>query len=286
MKKIFLLTFCMLFSVAVRAAEPPIPRPTPDAEVKKPPEWEGFLSDTQKVKDSKALTAEAKAVVAAEAKAVEAGFKEVWAPLEKSIKEMQQSNKPIEDAQAAIERHNATAPPVPSDLTNRAAVGKYNSDIVPYNQEAERLNTAKAEAIERVKKEQSAIMARGDQQIKKIEEWLHGEYFRQFMKTTNGLLTGRIKWTEGLAWRQLVEASRGYRDPMFDGEDSKGNPDAVDTSTGTATRPQPTRAGSNSNVVDPTGVAPWKPGEREAELKKLGVNSPKLPPPKPPPPPR
>jgi hypothetical protein len=284
MKKIILLTICMLFSVATRAAEPPIPRPTPDAEVKKPPEWEGFLSDTQKVKDSKALTAEAKAVVAAEAKQVEAGFKQVWTPFENSVKEMLDSTKPVVDAQEAIERHNATAPPMPSDLTNRAAVQKYNSDIVPYNQEAARLNTAKAEAIQRAEKKQAEIMARGEQQIKTINEWLHGEYFRQFMKTTNGLLTGRIKWTEGLAWRQLVEASKGYRDPMFDGEASNGNPDAVDTSSGTAIRPQPTSA--SPNVVDPNGVAPWKPGEREAELKKPGVQPPNTPKPKPPPPPR
>jgi hypothetical protein len=286
MKKIIFLTICMLFSVAVRAADPPIPRPTPDAEVQKPPEWAAFLSDTQRVKDSKDLPAEAKAVIAAEAKAVEAGFKEVWTPLEKSIKEMQQSNKPADDARAAIERHNLAVPPTPSDLTNRAAVEQYNRDIIPYNQEGKRLEALQTEAIERVKKEQSAIMARGDQQVKKIEQWLQGDYFKQFMKTTNGLLTGRIKWTEGLAWRQLVEASKGYRDPMFDGEDPNGKPDAVDTSTGTALRPQPTRAGSNSGVVDPSGVTPWKPGEREAELKKPGVNSTKPPPPKAPPPPR
>ena len=281
MKKIILLTICLLFSVAVRAAEPPTPRPTPDDEIKKPPEWTAFLDTTKGVKDSKALTAEAKAAVAAKATEVEAGFKAVWTPFEQVVKEMKQSMKPVEDAQAAIDRHNAAAPPVPSDLTNRAAVEQYNRDIIPYNKEADVLDTAKDEAIKKAKQEQVGIRARGEQQIKTIEQWLQGEYFKQFMKVTNGLLTGRITWREGLAWRQLVEASKGYRDPTFDGRDPNGGPDAVDTSTGTAPRPRTTSG--NPNVVDPSGVAPWKPGEREAELQKPGVQPPKKSPTKAPP---
>jgi hypothetical protein len=272
-----------LLSVAVRAAEPPTPRPTPD-EIKKPPEWTQFLDTTQGAKDSKALTAEAKAAVAAKATEVEAGFKAVWTPFEQAVKDMKQSIKPVEKAQAAIDDHNAAAPPIPPDLTNKAAVEKYNRDIIPYNQEAERLNTAKAEAIKEAEAEQAKIRARGNQQIQKIEQWLQGDYFKQFMKVTSGLLTGRIKWTAGLAWRQLVEASKGYRDPMFDGADPDGNPDTVDTSSGTTTRPGTTRA--SPNAVDSSGVAPWKPGEREAELNKPGVDPPKKPKPKPPAPPR
>jgi hypothetical protein len=292
MKKIILLTICLLFSVAVCAAEPPTPRPTPDEEVQKPPEWAAFLNTTKEVKDSKALTAEAKAAVAAKATEVEAGFKAVWTPFEQSVKDMKESTKPIEEALAAIDRHNANPPATPSDLTNRAAVEQYNRDIIPYNREAAQLDNAKAEAIKIVERRQAEIRARGEQQIKTIEQWLQGEDYKQYMKVANGLLKGRITWREGAAWRQLVEASKGYRDPMFDGKDPNGGPDAVDvstgtatvdTSTGTATRPRTTS--SSPNVVDPSGVAPWKPGEREAELQKPSVQPPKKPPTKAPPPP-
>lgn len=245
MKKNVLLTICMLFSLAVCAAQAQTPQPKP-AEIKKPPEWTSFLETTKEVKGSEALTADAKTAIAAKAAEVKARFEAVWTPFEQAVKEIRELNKDVDDAQAAIDEHNANAPAVPADLTNRTAVEKYNKDIVPYNDEAERLNNVKNAALKKAEAETPAIRARGEQQIQKIEEWLHAEYFREFMKVTTGLLTGRIKFTKGLAWRQLVEASKGYRDPMFDGAATNNGPDAVDASSGTATKPQPTRASPNS----------------------------------------
>ncbi len=283
MKKIILIIACLMFSVAVCAAEPPKAPLTPDDALVKPPEWTALLSQSKQVQDSKALTAQAKAVIAADAARVEVEFAQVWTPWVAVIKDMNASNKKVEDAEAEIQRHNRAAPAQP-DLYNKSAVEKYNKDIVPYNDEANRLEATRDAAVKKAKLEQVGITARGEAQIKKIEDWFAGQSYKGYMKVTNGLLTGRIQWKEGLAWRQLVEASKGYRDPQFDGADPESGPDAVDTSSGTTTTPQPTRA--STNTVDSNGVAPWKPGEREAELKKPGVQPPAKPKPKPPPPPR
>ncbi len=245
MKKIILLTICLLFSVVVCAAQAQTPQPKAD-EVTKPPEWTSFLDATQGVKGSTALTADAKAAVAAKATEVKARFDAVFAPYEQAVKDIRKLYKDVDDAQEAIDKHNANAPAVPADLTNREAVANYNKAIVPYNDAAEQLNNARNAAMKKAEAESPAIRTRGEQQIKQIEQWLHAEYFREFMKVTNGLLTGRLKFTKGLAWRQLVEASKGYRDPMFDGAAPNNGPDAVDTSTGTTTKPQPTRASPNS----------------------------------------
>jgi len=215
-KTVSIIASILLLSTITIAAAPPTVKSTTEDEIKKPAEWASFEDVTQRVRDSKMLSPAAKALVEKQAQEVEAAFTEAWAPWEGIVKEMRESNKPVDAAQEAIDQHNARAPAEPN-ATDREAVLKYNRDIIPYNKEAKELDTAKAEAVETAERQQKDIKARGEEQIKKVVEFLQGPSYTEFMDVGQGLLSGRIQFKRGLAWRQLVAAAAGRADEMFDG---------------------------------------------------------------------
>jgi hypothetical protein len=224
-----------------------------------PPELLEARVMLQKIEKAKTLPDEAKEQAQAQLAVVEAQFTKVWEPIEALYAEAMayRSELKIRDAEmkAKADAHNAR----PHVFTE-----KQQAEHQAYDAEAERLNAEQEQARREMEERNKAINIKWKELANPVDAWLKGPSLRDFKRTGQALLDGKVTFTKGMAWAQLTKAAGS----------SEAASQVMDH--------------SDPNVVDATNVKPWTPEERAKELAKPRVQPlyrPKPPAPPPPVPP-
>lgn len=223
-----------------------------------PPEFLEAKILLKKIEAAETVPDEAKEQAKTQFAAVDEQFKKLWEPIEKIYIEALQYKEQLKFRKAEFEKrvdaHNAK----PHVFTEKqqAEHQAYDAEKASLDAEQERNNR---EIDERNK----AFTEKCAKLAKPLDAWLKGPSLRDFKRTGQALLDGKVKFTKGLAWAQLTKAA------------------GLGEASGQVIE------NSDPNRVNAADVKPWTPEERSRELAKPRVQPlyrPKLPEPPPPPP--
>lgn len=173
-------------------------------EIPLPEEVTEARSLLERVEKSKTLPEEAKSRVRENYGFVEAQFQQVWKPLADTFQ-------------------------------SRLNKAKEIAEVMPVLIERQRNGEVTDEVFEQTRARFEAELNTLDTQLathqKSVEKWLVGPSVKRFNAVADGLLSGRIAFFKGRAWKDLLNAARAqglYKDPYDSAGTPNQDPNVVD----------------------------------------------------------
>jgi hypothetical protein len=212
-----------------------------------PPDYKLAEAAAAKVAAS-ALPPEAKNLIQNQFQEIKSDFTQVWTPIQNAytqyLENLHAVDFEFENFKALASAHESKK--------KHYEMPKEASALAAYNKEATDGNTWLANIRQKRAQAGKDYRQSLDENAKILEQWCSTS--RQFNKTAQDLLTGKLQFKKGLAWDQLVEAAKSAEaaDLVFDGGKN-----------------------SDPNVVDATGVVPLTPEERQKMQKQPSVQKPR-----------